>query len=172
VALAGTGEVTGRRCGASPDRMGGWSPQGGSPASLGGAGWLEGAPARPEFALAARTDDAGELREGVGVAWTRAEGVGSCRRQQWRATGGLNGDDGLRLRVEQCKSMGDIADDVVGASRHSGASWPAACEHAHRGTVHCSAWPAGTVARLQLVPRRDAQGLEWAEGPRCQAGPR
>jgi hypothetical protein len=80
--------------------------------------------------------------------------------------GGLNGDDGLRLRVWQCQSMADVADEVVGASRHSGANWPTACTHAHRG-----AWPAGVVARPRLVPGRGARGLERAEGPWCRAGP-
>jgi hypothetical protein len=67
---------------------------------------------------------------------------------------------------------GGVADEVVGASRHSGASWPAACAHAHRGTARCGAWPAGVVARPRLVPGRGTQGLERAEGPRCRAGPR
>jgi hypothetical protein len=68
--------------------------------------------------------------------------------------------------------MGDVADEVVGALWHSGASWAAACAHAQCGTARCGTWPAGAVARPRLVPGRGARSLERAEGPQCRAGPR
>jgi hypothetical protein len=141
-----------------------WAPA----AAVGGRRWLAPAAWRQRCGFQGGEAELEEGEDRSGRRRTRAAGVGPRRQQRWCAAGGLNGDDGLRLRVWRCKSMG------VSRTRWSApqgiegqlARCMRACASLHVALRRVA------VAQPRLVPGRGARGLERAESPRCRAGPR